>query len=504
MANLVNQEDFDWRLKVFESLSFPTLILNLDKIIISANKVFLKKFNFELNDIIGQACYKIFYQATEPCSKEECPIVDVVKDKKSHSVVKCIQKKNGEDRWEDRVFAPIIDDNGEITYIMESVRNITLFKCLEKELKGTKDFLEKVIQSSASGIIAADLKGNILLLNKAAEDLFGYSAKEARNKINIANFYPPGKAKEIMRKLRTEKQGGKGRLLSATIDIINSKGEKIPVEIAGSIIYEGDKEVASMGIYTDLREKISIEKKLKEAQVQITQSEKLASLGQLAAGVAHEINNPLTGIMIYASMVIERLDENDPNKEDLKCVLEDAERCKEIVKNLLAYSRQANPSMEIIHINSLVEQSLTLIRDQELLMNIHVIKEMSDEMMLIHVDRNQFHQVLINLIINAVDAMNKKGTLTFKTYRNRIEKEVYLEVGDTGCGIPEEHINKIFDPFFTTKEPGKGTGLGLSTVYGIVQENGGNIRIKTSTSKGTTFLIELPLYQISANDALLI
>jgi signal transduction histidine kinase len=223
----------------------------------------------------------------------------------------------------------------------------------------------------------------------------------------------------------------------------------------------------------------------------------MASLGQLAAGVAHEINNPLTGIFLYANMVLEQLPKDDSKREDLKFVLEDADRCRNIVKNLLAYSRQTNPKREIFQLNTLVEQSLELIRDQKLFLNVEVVKEMSDEMMLIHADKNQLSQVVVNLVMNALDAMDRQGVLTLRTYRDKTVRRVYLETADTGGGIPTENISKIFDPFFTTKEPGKGTGLGLSTVYGIIKENDGNISVKETGPQGTVFLVELPLYQPS-------
>jgi signal transduction histidine kinase len=228
--------------------------------------------------------------------------------------------------------------------------------------------------------------------------------------------------------------------------------------------------------------------------IQVAQSEKMASLGQLAAGVAHEINNPLTGILLYANLALERFDNQNPIRKYLKSVIDDAGRCRDIVKNLLAYSRQASPTKEIFQVNSLVSHSLDLIRDQELLLNITLVKEMSEDMMLIHADKNQLSQVFINLIMNAVDAMDKKGTLTFRTYREKTAKKVYIEVSDTGCGISEEQLSKIFDPFFTTKKTGKGTGLGLSTSYGIIKENGGQISIKETSPRGTTFLIQLPLF----------
>jgi len=152
---------------------------------------------------------------------------------------------------------------------------------------------------------------------------------------------------------------------------------------------------------------------------------------------------------------------------------------------------------DIIQMSDLVEQSLALIRDQKLFANVNVVKDLSDEMMLIHVDKNQISQVIINLVMNAVAAMDGRGTLTFRTYRNKDAQEAFLEVSDTGCGITEGNLSKIFDPFFTTKELGKGTGLGLSTAFGNVNENKGKISVKSTDSDGTTFLLQFPLYQSS-------
>jgi signal transduction histidine kinase len=224
----------------------------------------------------------------------------------------------------------------------------------------------------------------------------------------------------------------------------------------------------------------------------------MASLGRLAAGVAHEINNPLTGILLYASLLSEAVEDTDSLAEDIKYIIEDTQRCKDIVKGLLTYSRQTNPNRETLELNDLVAESLSLIRDQRLFIQVNVVKDLSDELMPIYGDRNQLSQVIINLVMNAIDAMDRVGTLTLRTHRNPNDARACLEVSDTGCGIPRENLPKIFDPFFTTKEPGKGTGLGLSTVYGIVESNGGLVRVKETGEKGTTFIIELPLHEESS------
>jgi two-component system NtrC family sensor kinase len=487
-------ESEDWRMRVFDSLSFPTLILKPDKIIVTANQRFFEKSGVRLEDIVGKTCHEIFYNSKEPCSADLCPLPGVLANGEGHSILREVTRSNGEKIWEDRVFSPIHDDAGKIIYIMESLRDVTRVKTLERTLEETREFLEKVIQSSASAIVAADLNGTILLMNKVAEDLFGFSLSQVKGKKSVIDLYPPGKAKELMREMRDERRGGKGKLPPTKVGILNVKGEEIPVEVTASIIYEQGKEVATMGIYNDLRERLAVEKVLKETQAHLAQSEKMASLGQLAAGVAHEVNNPLTGILLYASMALERIDKEDPLREHLAYIVEDVNRCKGIVKNLLAYSRRSTTTKEIIPLNDLVHQSLNLIRDQKLFGNIVVVKELSEEMMLVHADRNQLAQVLINLIMNACGAMNGEGVLTFRTYRDKPNRKACLEVCDTGCGIPEENLPKIFDPFFTTKETGKGTGLGLSTSLGIIQECGGRISVKETGPEGTRFLVELPLF----------
>jgi two-component system, NtrC family, sensor kinase len=495
MKYITITEEFDWRMKIFNSLPFPSLILTPDKVIISANQAFLERKKADLKKVVGKTCHQIFYGTEKPCSQAICPFSKVITEKKPQSILRRTEFDGDEEVWVDRMFSPILDDNGDVKFIMECVRDASRVITLEKRSIHIRQFLDKVVQSSPNAIISADRDGNLLLMNQAAEKLFGYSMEEAIRTKNAEDFYPFGKAREIMKKLKNKNFGGEGKLTATQVDVVNAAGEVIPVEMTANLIYEGDKEVASTGIFYDLREKIAAEKKLKEILIQVAHSEKMASLGQLAAGVAHEINNPLTGILLYANLALERFDnDGDPIRKYLKSVIDDAGRCRDIVKNLLAYSRQASPTNEIFQVNSLIEHSLNLIRDQELLLNITVVKEMAEEMMLIHADKNQLSQVIINLVMNAADAMKKKGTLTFRTYRKKPLKKVYIEVSDTGCGISKDHLSKIFDPFFTTKETGKGTGLGLSTSYGIIKENGGQISIKDTSTRGTTFLIELPLY----------
>jgi PAS domain S-box-containing protein len=488
--------DIDWRLRVFDSLSFPTLVLKPDRTIVAANLKLLDTFGLTRQDIIGKSCREFFQtlggDPDLPCTRNFCPLDKTLAEGQGHSVLRQIKKKDGSTHWEDRVFSPILDQDGRVSYVIESIRDVTRTKVLEKSLHGVRELLTRVLQSSPSAIVAADHEGRILLMNKAAEELFGYEL-EMGEQVDVSGLYPPGLARNIMKKLRSPEYGGKGKLPLTEVSIITARKEQIPVEMTAAIIYEDGREAATMGIYNDLRERLSVETKLQEARSQLLQAEKLASLGQLAAGVAHEINNPLTGILMYGNLLKEKLQGDPALEKSLNFILEDAERCRDIVKNLLAYSRQSGGSRERFQLNTLVDESFPLIRDQKLFINVRVRKYLSKDSLPVRGDRKKMSQVIINLVMNALDVMDKKGVLTLKTYRDEERQQACLEIADTGSGIPAEYRNRIFDPFFTTKEPGKGTGLGLSTAYGIIKENQGEITVKETGAQGTTFLVTLPL-----------
>ncbi len=497
-------EELGWRLRVFDSLSFPTLILKPSGMIVAANKVFLEKYSVSQGKIVGMACHEIFYNSPDSCSPSHCPLPKILTECTGHSMLERVAKGDGY-IYEDRVFSPILNDEGKVDYIIESIRDVTRTKVLEKELTGIKEFVARVVQSSASAIIAADTNGKILLMNRAAKDLFGYKYWSLSDDLVAADLYPPGEARKIMEKLRNEKRGPIGKMPSSNVTIRTSQGEDVPAEMSAAIIYEGkdNKEVATMGIYNDLRERLRVEKELKETQIKLAQSEKMASMGQLAAGVAHEINNPLTGILFYSSLLQEKITTEDPMFEDLSYIIEDVNRCRDIVKSLLAYTRQSNSVQRIIHMNELVEQSLTLIRDQKVFADIELEKNLAETMMIVNVDTNQIAQVIINLVMNAVDAMDGTGHLLLKTYKDMAAGQAVLEVSDTGHGIPEDLLLKIFDPFFTTKKQGKGTGLGLSNAIGIMHENEGDLVVKNSGRNGTTFKITLPLFDVTEDPNIL-
>ncbi|MBW1679154.1 MAG: PAS domain S-box protein [Deltaproteobacteria bacterium] len=366
---------------------------------------------------------------------------------------------------------------------------------MEQEIRKEHGFLSNLLESSVDCIVAADMRGIVIFFNKAAEKLTGYKTEEVIGKFHITKFYPLEVAKDIMQKMRSDDFGGRGKLESFRITLYGKNGLEIPVSLSASIVYEDDKEVASLGLFTDLREKIKMEKALQEAQMRLLQTEKMASLGSLAAGVAHEINNPLGGILIYASLLMEEFEtDDDPRVEDLKKIVEEGIRCKEIVKSLLEFGRQTESKFEPMDINQAINDGLFFLENQALFHGIQIIKNLDPSLPLIQGNPNQIKQVFMNMMVNAAEAMPAgRASLTITTGISPDESSIFISFQDTGTGIPSEIQSKIFDPFFTTKEVGKGTGLGLSTSYGIIQSHHGNIVVESEVAMGTIFTVVLPV-----------
>jgi two-component system NtrC family sensor kinase len=245
-------------------------------------------------------------------------------------------------------------------------------------------------------------------------------------------------------------------------------------------------------------------RQLAETQRQLYQSDKLASIGRLAAGVAHEINNPLTGVLTYSSYLLKRADAQPEIKDDLEVIVRETKRCREIVKGLLDFARQSPPEKRQISINEVVTQAVRIVQNQLAIYHVKLAAELDPHLPLISADVNQIQQILINLFMNASDAIGKAGgTITVVTAPadrtwnggnggSEAKDHIQIRITDDGCGIPAQDLNKIFEPFFTTKGQ-KGTGLGLAVVWGIIEKHSGRIMVESEVGKGTAFTILLPV-----------
>lgn len=235
-----------------------------------------------------------------------------------------------------------------------------------------------------------------------------------------------------------------------------------------------------------------------ESERKLFQSEKQASVGRLAAGVAHEINNPLTGVVTFTHMLLSRTDLPDDIRSDLKVVAESTDRVRKIVKGLLDFSRQLSLEPELTNVNDLIDRTIPIVANQALMKDVTIHFNPCPELPLRTLDRNLIESVLLNIVINAIDATDKGGHINIRTTPGTFSEHTELRgievtIEDTGRGIAPEHLDKLFDPFFTTKEVGKGTGLGLSVSQGIVERHGGSIRVHSVVDQGSIFTVWLPL-----------
>ncbi len=235
---------------------------------------------------------------------------------------------------------------------------------------------------------------------------------------------------------------------------------------------------------------------LKESQGQLIQAEKLTSLGQMAASIAHEINNPLAGVLVYTKLLSKKVAGDTFVKEEALGYLSKMEseisHSSRIIRNLLDFARQTEPMFRLVDINRVLEQALSLVGHQAQLQNIEVIREISPSLPKVMADFDQLQQVFTNLTLNAIQAMPDGGRLILHT--SVVDGQIRVDVQDTGCGIPKENLAKLFTPFFTTKEKGKGVGLGLAVIHGIIERHKGKVKVQSEVGKGTTFSVYLEIY----------
>jgi PAS domain S-box-containing protein len=370
--------------------------------------------------------------------------------------------------------------------VKQYTRNLeTLVREANVELERAYQFRENIIENSPDAMVCIRKGGEIIIFNSAAEKLLSYNKQDVISKMNIVRIYPTGIAKKIMKDLKSDDFGGPGTLQKREVLVVDSDGNEIPVYISAAILYEDGVEAGSVGIFTDLREKIKLEK-------QLLRSEKLSSLGKLSAGIAHEINQPLTGVLTFAHLLLKKFKDDEKTRKDLEIIVRETTRIRGIVQGILDFAREMPMQKKSRRIEEVLEQTLEIIVHQQRFFGIKLVKDYSPDAPEVVVDSNLMEQVFMNIILNALDAMHGSGTLTVRT---RLDNEwVEIDFEDTGSGMPEAILDKIFDPFFTTKDSteGMGMGLGLAVSYGIVKNHNGDILVASKEGVGTKFTIRLP------------
>jgi len=366
----------------------------------------------------------------------------------------------------------------------------------------------EIFEDAHDAIWIHDSNGNIMAGNKAAEELTGYSSKELLG-MNVRDFLAEeglSLARQIRRKLflgetveqpyeqRLISKDGTGRILKLTTNLIREDGKlKGFQNISRDVTTEKEMADKLSAAYRELSES---HQRLKESQEQLIQAEKLTSLGQLAASIAHEVNNPLSGVLAYTQLMAKKIGSGNIPRETALSYLSKMEaeltRSTKLIRNLLDFARQSPPAFRQINLNDVINRAVDLAAHSAELQHVQIVKELDLSLPNLMADYDQLHQVCTNLILNAIQAMPKGGKLTLRSSVNN--RQLKIEVQDTGCGISSENMRKVFTPFFTTKHEVKGVGLGLAISYGIIQRHHGRIEVQSKEGEGATFTICLPLH----------
>ena len=486
------ESEKEWILKAIDSFDKRFIVVSPEFDILAVSHA--PKSTKDKN-IIGKKCYDVFHERSSTCVN--CAVEEAMKAGQS-----TLRPRTDGDLEVGRIpcyYAYPIYQNDQVEAYASMEIDLPTRQGLEDDLRRANAFLRKLLVSAVDAVIAADKKGRILIFNEAASKILGHEVETALEEIEIRDIYPNDTAYEVMQELRSEAHGGKGHLKSYYVDLIAKNGETIPVNLSAAIVYEGDQEIATIGFFHDLREELRIKAELRKTQLQLMQAEKLASLGMLAAGVAHEINNPVAIMIEEAGWMSDLLEEKEFQESEnlaefsraLEQINTQGNRCKEITRKLLSFSRKTDSGLQTVEINDLIKDVVGLSTQRAKSTSVEFKTNLEMDLPATRISLSEMQQVLLNLINNSMEAMEKSGgTITLSS---RIDKgRILIEVADDGPGIPKANVSRIFDPFFTTKPVGKGTGLGLFICYGIIKTMGGKIDVKSVEGIGTTFSISIP------------
>ena len=378
-------------------------------------------------------------------------------------------------------------------YVAVAIENSLLYKDQQErasELKLLKEFNESIIESINVGLLAVDLEGRVTRLNSALEHILDLRRDAAVGR-RVEELFSEDFADTLKQVLG--KDGWRLREIRNIYKLhtATTTNRALVLNIAIAPLQDGQGQTGALVVLEDVTERITLEQ-------QLQQREKLSSIGLLAAGVAHEVNTPLTGVSSYTQMLLGMLNENDPKHALLQKVRSQAERATNIVNNLLNFSRTGSATeFAEINVARVLDDTLQLLEPQLRRSQIEIVRRYDEDAPEAYGNAGKLQQVFTNLILNARDAIPDGGRITVSTSTAE-DGSIVAEISDTGIGIAPENVAKIYDPFFTTKGVGQGTGLGLAVSYGIVQEHAGRITVESTPGHGTTFRITLPTARVRA------
>jgi PAS domain S-box-containing protein len=373
--------------------------------------------------------------------------------------------------------------------------NIDLEKKVQvrtRELSASEEKYRRVFEKSKDMLFICDLQGTILDMNPSGIEILELEGPDDFLGRNLfQDFFPEVETAEALKKELKEK----GFLKDAELILQTPKGKRHTVLFSGTMTQREDgRPVGFEGIVKDITVR-------KEMESQLMQTDKLASLGQLSAGLAHEINNPLGLVLGYTRLVLKETDPSAPSIPDLKVIEKHALNCKKIVEQLLKFSRATSTTKSAVDLNQLIREVITVVEHKFSMEKVRIDTRLSPDLPMTMADGDKISQVLMNILINACQAIEGAGVINVSSLWKREDSLIRITIEDTGGGIPPEILPKIFDPFFTTKPVGMGTGLGLAVSYGIIKDHSGRIRVESTPGQGSRFIVELPLIESAETEA---
>lgn len=438
--------------------------------------------------LIGKKCYAAFHNRQDPCPG--CPSISAMETGKPQRQIMPYSSSEVLSGWLDLSAFPLINGNGEVIGVIEHIRDITKSKQAEEKLRKSENQHRRVLEASPDPIVVYDIEGKVVYLNPSFTRVFGWTQEELQGrKVDYVPEENWTETTEMIERLR----GGES-FSGIESRRYTKKGHTIDVSISVATYLDQDGKLE--GSVHTLRD-ISNRKKM---EVQLQQAQKMEAIGTLAGGIAHDFNNILSAILGYTELAQLGIPEKSQQRANLDQVLKAAARARDLVQQILAFSRQGEHDAQPIQLEPVIKEALKMLR-ASIPSTIDIRRNIEGETGPVMADPTQVHQVLINLCTNAAHAMMKEGGVITVTLRNIDFKEtgtakyrglksgpyVQLSVSDAGHGMSKKIQDKIFDPYFTTKEKGVGTGLGLAVVHGIVTRYGGMIFVDSKYGKGTTF-----------------
>ena len=487
---------------ILESLEGGVFTVDKNARITSFNRAAEEITGFKRIDVLNKECFDIL--KSDLC-QGLCPLKETLENGKTFFGYEImITSKTGKKVPVNIATSPLRAKNNEIIGAVENFRDLTKHKGLWAKLMEERNKAQQYLNIAGVIIVAINDKGIVTLINKRGCDVLGYKEEEIRGKNWFDLCVPERMRKERKDNFKKVMAGEKEEVEDYENIILTKSGEERMIAWHNTTLT--DEKGRIIGTLSS-GEDITLRKQTEEEMIK---SEKLVSLGQLAASVAHEVNNPLAGIMVYVKLLLKKYKERKIQTENTERQLlkmeKELDRTTRIIRNLLDFARQSEPNIRPVDINKVLEAALLLVGHQIDLENIKLEKKSDAHLPLVLADFDKIQQVLINIIMNAIQAMPDGGNLTIATRMAKgvriggsLKDTIRIDITDTGFGISKENMSKLFTPFFTTKEKGKGVGLGLPVVHGIIEQHKGKIKVASEPNVGTTFTIYLEVMDEKKN-----